>query len=205
MMSLKNKLPLFLALIGLFAFAGSVAAQVGPQRNGLTSQSQLNLTATAQNALQLDISTAAGGATVVGATGNNSTGVFSLDFGNVNGLGIGTPTAGVSVAISASGATYTSPISLTPRYSGHVTNTASISVLLDSSAGDAQGRAATREGAAAASVVAPSAVVPNIFTSTATNGTAVTRYVGYFISNANGASAVSGAMSSRLIYEITIP
>jgi len=205
MMSLKNKLSLFLALLGLFAFAGSVAAQTGPVRNGLTSQSQLNLTANAQNALQLDISTAAGGATVVGATGNSSTGVFSLDFGNVNGLGIGTPTAGVSVAISAGGATYTSPISLTPRYSGHVNNTASISILLDGTAGDANGRAATREGAAAASVVAPSTTVPNIFTSSAANGTAVTRYVGYFVSNANGASAVNGAMSSRLIYEITIP
>jgi hypothetical protein len=204
-MSLKNKLPLLLAVLGLFAFAGAAAAQVGPVRNGLTSDSQLNLTANAQNALQLDISTAAGGATVTGATGNNSTGVFSLDFGNVNGLGIGAPSAGVTVAVSGSGATYTSPINLTPRYSGHVNNSASISVLLDGSAGDANGRAATREGAAAASVVAPSSVVPNIFTSTAVNGTAVTRYVGYFVSNANGASAVVGAMSSRLVYEITIP
>jgi hypothetical protein len=204
-MSFKKTLPMLLALLGLFVFAGTAAAQVGPVRNGVTSDSQLNLTANAQNALQLDISTAAGGATVTGATGNNSTGVFSLDFGNVNGLGIGTPAAGVTVAVAAGGATYTSPISLTPRYSGHVNNSASISVLLDSAAGDAQGRAATREGAAAASVVAPSSVVPNIFTNTATNGTAVTRYVGYFVSNANGASAVTGAMSSRLVYEITIP
>jgi hypothetical protein len=30
-------------------------------------------------------------------------------------------------------------------------------------------------------------------------------YVGYFVSSANGASAVNGAMSSRVIYEITIP
>jgi hypothetical protein len=76
---------------------------------------------------------------------------------------------------------------------------------LDSAAGDANGRAATREGAAAASVAAPSTTVPNIFNTTATNGASVTRYVGYFVSNANGASAVNGAMSSRLIYEITIP
>jgi len=205
MMLLKNKLPLLVALIGLFAFAGAAAAQTGPVRNGLTSQSQLNLTANAQNALQLDISTSAGGATVTGATGNNSTGVFSLDFGNVNGLGIGTPSTGVTVAVSGSGATYTSPISLTPRYSGHVNNSASISVVLDGTAGDANGRSATREGAAAASVVAPSSVVPNIFTTTATNGVSVTRYVGYFVSNANGGSAVNGAMSSRLVYEITIP
>jgi len=201
-MSFKNTL--LLALLGLFAFAGTAAAQ-GPVRNGLTSDSWLNLTANAQNALQLDISTAGGGATVVGATGNASTGVFSLDFGNVNGLGIGAPAAGVTVAVQAGGALYTSPISLTPRYSGHVNNTGSISVLMDGVAGNAIGRTATREGAAAATVAAPSTTVPNIFTNAAVNGTAVTRYVGYFVSNVNGVGAVNGAMSSRLVYEITIP
>jgi len=201
-MSFRNTL--LLALLGLFAFAGTAAAQ-GPVRNGLTSDSYLNLTANAQNALQLDISTAAGGATVTGATGNASTGVFALDFGNVNGLGIGAPTAGVTVAVQAGGALYTTPINLTPRYSGHVNATASISVLLDGAAGDAQGRTATREGAAAGSVAVVSTVVPNVFTNAATNGTAVTRYVGYFVSNANGAGAVVGAMNSRLVYEITIP
>ena len=201
-MSFKNTM--LLALLGLFAFAGTVAAQ-GPVRNGLTSDSYLNLTANAQNALQLDISTAAGGATVTGATGNASTGIFSLDFGNVNGLGIGAPSAGVTVAVSGTGATYTSPISLTPRYSGHVNATASLSVVMDAVAGDAQGRTATREGAAAGSVAVVSTVVPNIFTNAATNGTALTRYVGYFVSNANGGDAVTGAMSSRLVYEITIP
>ena len=203
-MSFKNTM--LLALLGLFAFAGTAAAQVGPQKNSTTSDSYLNLTALAKNALQLDITTAAGGAAVTGATGNNSTGVFSLDFGDVNGLGLGAPTvAGVTVAVQAGGALYTTPITLTPRYSGHVNAAGSISVLLDGAAGDAQGRAATREGASAAGVVAPSAVVANIFTNAASNGTAVTRYVGYFVSNANGAGAVVGAMSSRLIYEITIP
>ena len=202
-MSFKNTL--LLALLGLFAFAGTAAAQVGPQRNGLTSDSQLNLTANAQNALQLDISTAAGGATVTGATGNASTGVFSLDFGNVDGLGLGAGAAGVSVAIQAGGALYTTPISLTPRYSGHVNNTATITVLLDGAAGNAMGRTATREGAAAATVIAPSTVVPASITTTATSGTAVTRYVGYFISNANGGAAVNGVLNSRLVYEITIP
>ena len=203
-MSFKNTL--LLALLGLFAFAGTAAAQVGPQKNATTSDSQLNLTALAKNALQLDISTSGGGAAVTGATGNNSTGVFSLDFGDVNGLGLGAPTvAGVTVAVQAGGALYTTPITLTPRYSGHVNASSSISVLLDGTAGDAQGRAATREGAAAASVGVVSTVSPNIFTTTASNNTAVTRYVGYFVSNANGAGAVTGAMSSRLIYEITIP
>ena len=59
-MSFKNTM--LLALLGLFAFAGTAAAQVGPQKNSNNSQSYLNLTALAKNALQLDISTAAGGA-----------------------------------------------------------------------------------------------------------------------------------------------
>ena len=203
-MSLKNSLSL-LVLLGTLALAGTASAQVGPVRNGLTSDSHLNLTANAQNALQLDISTAAAGATVTGATGNASNGIFSLDFGNVNGLGIGTPTAGVSVAVQAGGALYTSPVTLTPRYSGHTNATASVSTLLDATAGNAAGRAATREGATAASVSAPSTTIPNIFTTAASNGTPITRFVGVFVSNANGAAAVNGAISSTVIYEITIP
>ena len=136
-MSLKNSRSLLLVLLGILALAGTASAQTGPVRNGLASSSQLNLAANAQNALQLDISTAAGGATVTGATGNASTGVFSLDFGDVNGLGIGTPTAGVSVLVQAGGALYTSPVTLTPRYSGHVNSTASVSTLLDGAAGNA--------------------------------------------------------------------
>jgi hypothetical protein len=206
-MSFRTPFRYLLVLAALLVFAGSAAAQadLGPQRNATSSSSQLNLTATAQTALQLDISTASGGATVVGNTGNSSTGVFSLDFGNVNGLGLGTPSTGVTVAVQAGGALYTSPVSLTPRYSGFSTSSASVSVLLDGTAGNAAGRTATREGAAAASVVAPSTTVPNIFTSAASNGTAITRYVGVFVSNVNGAGAVNGALSSRLIYQITVP
>jgi hypothetical protein len=206
-MSFNNSLRCLLVVAALLVFAGSVAAQadLGPQRNATSSSSQLNLTANAQTALQIDISTASGGATVAGATGNTSTGVFSLDFGNVNGLGLGAPSTGVSVSVQAGGALYTSPVSLTPRYSGFSTSSASVSVLLDGTAGNAAGRSATREGAAAASVVAPSTTVPNIFTSAASNGTAITRYVGVFVSNVNGAGAVNGALSSRLIYQITVP
>jgi hypothetical protein len=206
-MSFNHSLRCLLVVAALLVFAGSVAAQsdLGPQKNSTSSSSQLNLTANAQTALQLDIATASGGATVVGATGNSSTGVFSLDFGDVNGLGLGAPATGVSVNVGASGATYTTPVSLTPRYSGFSTSSASVSVLLDGTAGNAAGRSATREGAAAGSVAAPSTTVPNIFTSSASNGTAITRYVGVFVSNANGGGAVNGALSSRLIYQITVP
>lgn len=204
-MKIKTSLRYVSALAILATAAVCASAQTGPRTGGPSSDSQLNITANASNALMLDISTAPGGATVNGTTGRNSNGVFSLDFGNVNGLGIGTPSTGVTVDVQETGALYTTPINLTPRYSGHTNNSASISVMLDGTGGNDAGRAATREGGAATSVTAPSASVPNIFTSGVTSGTSVTRYVGVFVSNANGTGAVAGSLQSRLIYQVTIP
>ena len=72
-MSLKQFLrsPILFAI--LLAFAGTVAAQ-GPVSDNNTTTSNLEMTATVQTAVQLNISTGAGGATV---TGNSSTGLFS--------------------------------------------------------------------------------------------------------------------------------
>lgn len=195
----------FLAFALMLASTVLASAQVGPQIDSLTSDSYLNLTATAQTALQLDITTGAGGAAVTGATGNSSTGVFGLDFGNVNGLGMGTPSTGVSVSVQTGGAVYTTPITLTPRYSGFTSATSSVSVMLDSTAGNAMGRDGAREGGTAAAVAVPSALIPNIFKTDAVSGTSFTRYAGVFVSNANGVGAVNGAMSSRLVYQITVP
>jgi hypothetical protein len=33
----------------------------------------------------------------------------------------------------------------------------------------------------------------------------ITRHVGIFVSKANGASAVSGSLASRIIYQVTVP
>jgi hypothetical protein len=163
----------------------------------------LNITANGQASLQIDIETAAGGATVTGVTGRNSTGVFGLNFGDVNALGIGTPTAGVTVDTSSgNGALYTTPVTLTPRWAGFGGSDATITVMMSATDGTALGRAATREGAAAASVVAPSTVLANPFTFTAANKTGITRYVGVFVSDANGAGAVTGALTSRLVYQV---
>lgn len=207
-MSFNTPIRIMLVLAALFVCAASAAAQadLGPQRGATSSSSQLNLTANAQSAIYLDIETATGGATVTGTAGKNSTGVFSLDFGNVNGLGLGTAPTGVTVdTTNPAGALYTTPIKLTPRFSGSSSGNASVSVIMDGTSGNAAGRTATREGASAAAVAAPSTVLANIFTSTASNNTAITRYVGYFISNANGAGAVNGAISSRLVYQVTVP
>jgi hypothetical protein len=182
----------------------SVYAQ-GPS---VTSPSTSNLTisATAQSALQIDIATGSGGATVTGATGENSTGVFSMSFGNVNGLGIGSPTSGVSITSrDSSGTLYTSPIKLTPYFSGFTSTTATVKVYQDATT-SANSQAAVREGSAAGSVatVPTTALTANTVTSTAASGTDITRYVGLYISNANGGSSVTGALAPKVIYEVSV-
>jgi hypothetical protein len=177
----------------MFAFAGIVVAQ-GPVVGAATTTSELEMSATVQTAVQLNISTGSGGATVSGST---ATGLFSISFGNINGLGIGSPAAGVTVVTDASGALYKTPINLTPVYSGFTTETATIEVEQDA-AGDT---ALTREGnssISAASTVSTS--TPASVASGAASGVAIERYVGMYAARSESA----GAKSATLIYTITV-
>ncbi len=130
-MTFRSPFRFALLLAALFVCGGSAYAQ-GPAVGAAMTTSELEMSATVQTAVQLNISTGAGGATV---SGSNSTGLFQVSFGNVNGLGLGTPAAGVSVVADASGALYKTPVNLTPVYSGFTTETATIEAEQDA-AGD---------------------------------------------------------------------
>jgi hypothetical protein len=102
-----------LVLLVLTTTLAGVAAAQGPAVDSNTTTSELAMSATVQTAVQLNISTGSGGATVSGST---ATGLFSISFGNVNGLGVGTPGAGITVVVDGSGALYKTPINVTPLY-----------------------------------------------------------------------------------------
>jgi hypothetical protein len=194
-MTISKLIRCAMLLAGFLTISQTVYAQ-GTVIDEASTTAELTMTATAQTALTLDISTN-GGATVSGTAGS---GLFSVDLGDVNGLGVGTPDSGVSVAVSASGATYTTPITLTPTFSGFSSANATILVELEAG-GDDLSNAAVREGATS-SVVAVTGT-PTTVTSAATTTTPITRHVGFFVSNANGADPVVGALSSTLVYTIT--
>lgn len=192
-MTFRSPLSLALLLAALFAFCGSAYAQ-GPVTNASSTSSELELTATVQTAVQLNISTVLGGATVSGST---STGLFAINFGNVNGLGVGSVASGVTVVADSSGALYKTPISLSPVYSGFTDETASIEVEQDA-AGDTQ---VAREGNS--SISASSTVSTSTPASVATgkaSGSSVERYVGIYVARAEAA----GAKSATLIYTVTV-
>ena len=177
----------------LFVCAGIVAAQ-GPVVGSATTTSELEMSATVQTAVQLNISTGTGGATV---SGSNSTGLFSVNFGNINGLGLGTPAAGISVVTNASGALYKTPINLTPVYSGFTTETATIEVVQDAS-GDTQMAREGNSSISASSTVSTS--TPASVATGAASGVSIERYVGMYAAR----SEAAGAKSATLIYTITV-
>jgi len=192
-MTLLRVVRLSVLSILVSACAGIAAAQ-GPVVNANTTTSELEMTATVQTAVQLDIATGSGGATVSGST---STGLFSVSFGNINGLGLGTPTAGVTVVVDGSGALYKTPINLTPVYSGFTTETATIVVEQDAGGDTALAREGNASISAASTV---STTTPAAVASGAASGVAIERYVGMYAARTEAA----GAKTATLIYTITV-
>lgn len=189
-----------LALGVLVLCAGTASAQ-GPVNDATTTTSNLAVSATFQTALRLEISTASGGSSVGG-----SSGVYTLSFGNVNGLGLGTPGTGITMtAVGTTGFMYTTPITLTPSFSGFAPATATITVGQDA-ADDAASVAAAREGADAGSVaILPATAVARIVTAAATNGTPFDRTIGVWVPNGNTGTNIAGARSIHLVYTIKVP
>lgn len=191
-MLLKSALRFSFPLAAIFFCAGNAAAQ-GPVSNNNTTTSQLQMTATVQTAVQLNISTAASGATV---SGNNATGLFSVAFSNVNGLGLGTPAAGVSVSADATGALYKTSINLTPVYSGFTSESADIDV----EAGTSGDEDLAREGDSNISSGSTVPSSPANVISDAASGSNNTRFVGFYIPRTEAA----GSKTATLIYTVTV-
>src|SRR5438552_14012703 len=155
--------------------------------------------ATAQGVV---LTTAAGGFTV---SGSNPT--FSAGFGNVNGLGIGTPGTGVSVTTSGvtAGALYMTAYNLV--VSGAATNKTAVvrayvstnfshsTILqLKSCYPSASCSSAASYTTLSTSSAAPTDIIP---IAGVLNGT-YTASLALFVSNANGAAAFTGADSATI-------
>ena len=174
------------ALLALFAFAGTASAQS-------QTAPRVTMTATNESVLRLDISSAAGG-----VVGGGTSSDFTVSLGSVNGQGVGTPAVGVTKSFTpgagaAGYAIYTTPIVLTPVFSGYAGN-ATIALTIGGGTDDAiaveGGSNATATLAAERSVVTDSA-----------SDVAHERHVGFKISKLE----TTGAKTAMLLYTITMP
>jgi hypothetical protein len=155
---------------------------------------------TLQTAVQLLLATAPGGITVSPAAD------YSMNYGNVNGLGIA-PGAGLTVSAAAGGVIYGTPYLIQPSFSTFSSTTSTVKVYV--SMDFAHPAILQLEDAAVLAgpytAISKNAGAQTTVTTTAGTGTSVTRYLGLFVSNANGAGTFTGADSATLTYTLTVP
>lgn len=211
----------YTASLGLFvantngpgAYSGPDSATLtflATESSGPTSTVTLALSSPLENvqtAVQLLLATAPGGSTISPATD------FSANFGNANGLGVGTPSPGLSILASSGGVIYTTSYLIQPSFSSFTSTTCSVNVYASTDFVHPT-TLQLRDAAASAGPytnISKVAATPTSITTTAASGSTITRYLGLFVSSASGAGAfpgtagASGADSATLTYTLTVP
>jgi hypothetical protein len=211
----------YTAYLGLFvsatngasAFTGTDSASVifrATRTGGTTRTATLNLTNPIQNvqtAVRLLLATAPSGLTV--SPGAD----YAMNFGNVNGLGLGTPSAGLTVVSAMGGVIYSTPYLVQPSFSSFVQTTASVKVYVRTDFVH-PGALELRDAAAAGgpyTAISKLSGSPTPITSSASSGSTLTRYLGLFVSATSGAGAFPGSAggsasdNATLTYTLTVP
>jgi hypothetical protein len=155
---------------------------------------------TVQNAVRLTLATATGGLTVTPGTD------FSMNFGRVNGLGF-SPGAGLTTVAAAGGVVYSTPYLLQPAFSAFRSTTATIKTFVSSPFAHPT-ILILRDAAASAGPynnIGATAGTATQITNTAPNRSSITRFLGLFVSNTNGATAFQGSDSATLTFTMTVP
>jgi hypothetical protein len=155
---------------------------------------------TVQTAVRLTLATATGGLTVTPAAD------YSMNFGNVNGLGFG-PGAGLTTLAAAGGVIYRTPYVLQPVFTDFTSTTATIKTFVSTNFAH-PAILVLRDAAVTAGPYAnigTTAGTATQITNTAANRSSITRFLGLFVANTNGATAFTGSDSATLTFTLTVP
>jgi hypothetical protein len=161
--------------------------------NGTPSQ-------TVQTAVSLTLATATGGLTIT------PTADYSINFGNVNGLGIG-PGAGLTVSSASSGVVYATPYLLKPIFTDFASTKASIKVLVTTNFAHPS-ILQLEDGAANTgpfTAIGTTTTAATTITTTAADRSTITRFLGLFVANTSGAGAFTGSDNATLTFTMTVP
>src|SRR6266571_3514550 len=147
-----------------------------------------NPSETLQTAVRLTLATAAGGLTVTPGTD------FSMNFGNVNGMGFG-PGAGLTTVSAAGGIIYSTPYVLQPAFTDFSSTTATIKVFVSTNFAHPvplQLRDAASSPGPYNNIGITAGTATQI-ANTAASRSSITRFLGLFVSNVNGATSFRGS------------
>jgi hypothetical protein len=199
---------------GSGTFTGSDTATLTFTATDLTSGATSTVTLalntpneTVETAVQLFLATASGGLTISPASD------FSTNYGNANGLGVGTPSSGLTLVSAAGGVIYSTPYQIEPSFSSFTSATGTVTVYV--STAFAHPNTLTLKDAASSggpyTSISTSSSSPTSISTTASSGSTITRYLGLLVASSNGAGAfpgtagASGADGANLTYTLTVP
>jgi len=189
-------LPAMLVLL----LVSSVGLTATSATNTNTVAPTLVISVNVQSAVQLTLATGTSGPTPCAINAGGG-GDYNLSFGNVNGLGVGTPTCGAVASVTSSDATYATSYQLTPSFSGLSSTTAS--VVLTAAAFANPSILTLKEGATTGTLTAvPSAPGPAQITGLSSS-VAVERYLGVTVSNAS--PGFTGSDTTIVTFTMTVP
>jgi hypothetical protein len=171
-------------------------------KNFATSEIRLDTPVgeTLQSAVRLTLATATGGLTITPSTD------FSMNFGNVNGLGFA-PGAGLTTVAATGGVVYSTPYVLQPSFSAFGSTTATIKTFVSTTFAHPT-VLILRDAAASAGPynnIGTTAGTATQITAAAADRSSITRFLGLFVSNTNGATAFRGSDSATLTFTMTVP
>jgi hypothetical protein len=155
---------------------------------------------TVQDAVRLTLATATGGLTITPGVD------FSMNFGNVNGLGFG-PGAGLTTVAAAGGVVYSTPYILQPAFTAFRSTTGTIKTFVSTTFAH-PAILILRDASASAGPytnIGTTAGTATQITAAAANRSSITRFLGLFVSNTNGGSAFRGSDSATLTFTMTVP
>jgi hypothetical protein len=208
------KKTLFFAAVALLLSASQASAVTYAVASNTVSPT-LRVIVNVQTAVQLTLSQATGGCAITnpGAGGED----FSIDFGNVNGLGLGTPSScikAVDTATSTAAAFYLTDYQTTAKFSGFTATGSKVTLTHAGFTNQGTNALDLYEGATATSASSLTQVPTsgNSYNfSTGTSGTTTVRTLAVRVSNYNGTGAfpgtagAAGADHTVVTFALTVP
>jgi len=201
---MKTRSKIFLATM-ILALASIPALGVTQATNTNTISPTLKVNVTVQDAIQLTLSTGTGCAVTAGGGAD-----YSMNFGNVDALGINVPACGSQFAPTTPGVTnaaYYSNYTITPIFTsqGVITNTLKAYVSTNFAKANLSVVYSTSLPATIAGLtpMGTTLATANTLATNAVSGTALTQYVGVEIAPTNGL-ALTGADAATITYTLTV-
>jgi hypothetical protein len=191
-----------LALVIVAMLVAPVFAKENQNQASLGATLKINLTVV--QALRLVLATGTSGTDcAVTSPGPED---YSMNFGNVNGLGVAAGGCAGVQTIAAVPVWY-SGYKITPSFTGNTTSSAGtlkVKISTNFAAGFV-GYLDVREADTAANLTTALTVADTVITNAAVSGTTLDRFLGIGVSPNNGAATSAGAASVTLTYTLTAP